>query len=56
MERYYELSAGKGKPFMTSEEYRQWVERFYEEVKPVLDKQGEARRRSEEESTRHYVD
>ncbi len=56
MERNYELSAGKWKLFMSPEEYEAWSERFYDKVKSVLDKQKEARRRSEEESMKHYVD
>jgi hypothetical protein len=49
--------AGQKKPkkFMSAELYREFVESFQKVVKSDLDKQREARVRSEEESKRHLI-
>ena len=49
--------AGHQQPssFMTSEQYRAFSERFQQQVKPDLDRQREARMRSEEAAKRHLV-
>lgn len=49
--------AGQEQPksFMTAEEYRAFAESFQQQVKPDLDKQREARIRSEEQAKQHLV-
>ncbi|MFP4500388.1 MAG: hypothetical protein ACLFTT_05265 [Candidatus Hydrogenedentota bacterium] len=55
-ETEYELTGMEhSKPFMTPEQYQAFVERFQEAVKPALDRQRDARIRSEEEAKRHLV-
>lgn len=41
--------------FMTADQYRVFAEKFQEQVKPELDKQREARVRSEESAKRHLI-
>ena len=45
----------KVRRFMTAEQYRAFAEKFQQEVKPDLDRQREARIRSEEQAKRHFV-
>jgi hypothetical protein len=45
-----------GKPFFdTEEEYQKFRASYYEDMKPELDRQREARRLSEEAARRHFV-
>jgi len=41
--------------FMTTEQHRIFAEKFQEQVKPDLDKQREARIRSEDAAKRHLI-
>ena len=49
------LGQAKPQPFMTTEQYRAFAEKFQKQVKPDLDKQREARIRSEEQAKRHLI-